>query len=144
MTKTRYSVPPLGVDEFTGALSGLVMGEIEFETADEEARFPSPAESALEVTLDERFTGGRLAVMDRPELLALLAAMDLEPLDASELTVRAPRERPAGALSALRTSQSACMKSRARTGSERTGARYFHVSDFERWRPGGTTDRDEA
>ena len=98
LTKTRYSVPPLGVDVFTAALSGLVMGEIEFETADEEARFPSPAESALEVTRDERFTGGRLAVMGRPELLALLATLGLEPLDASELAVRAPRERPARAL----------------------------------------------
>ena len=93
LTKTRYSVPPLGVDVFAGALRGLVMGEIEFETADEEARFPGPAESALEVTLDERFTGGRLAVMDRRELLAHLAVLDLEPLDASELAVRARRER---------------------------------------------------
>ena len=90
LTKTRYSVPPLGVDVFSGALGGLMMGEIEFETADEEARFPSPAESAVEVTLDRRFTGGRLAVMDRRELLALLAALDLEPLDASELAARAP------------------------------------------------------
>lgn len=89
LTKTRYSVPPLGVDVFTGALGGLVMGEIEFETADEEARFPDPVESALEVTLDERFTGGRFAVMDRPELLALLSALELEPIDASELAVRA-------------------------------------------------------
>ena len=88
LTKTRYRVPPLGVDVFTGALSGLVMGEIEFETADQEAAFPGLAGSALEVTLDGRFSGGRLAVTDQPQLLALLAALDLEPLDASGLAVR--------------------------------------------------------
>jgi CYTH domain-containing protein len=93
LTKTRYSVPPLGVDVFSGALGGLVMGEIEFESADEEARFPLPAASALEVTRDERFTGARLALMDRSELSTLLAAAGLEPLDASELAARAPRRR---------------------------------------------------
>ena len=88
LTKMRYSVPPLGVDVFAGALSGLVMAEIEFETAVAEARFPGLSDSAVEVTLDGRMTGGRLAVMDRPQLLALMAALDLEPLDASELAVR--------------------------------------------------------
>jgi hypothetical protein len=87
LSKMRYSVPPLGVDVFAGALSGLVMAEVEFETAVEEARFPGFSDSAVEVTLDGRMTGG-LAVMDRPELLALMAALDLEPLDASELAVR--------------------------------------------------------
>ena len=88
LNKMRYSVPPLGVDVFTGALSGLVMAEIEFETAVAEARFPGLSDPAVEVTLDGRMTGGRLAVMERPQLLALMATLDLEPLDASELAVR--------------------------------------------------------
>ena len=85
LTKLRLSVPPLGIDVFTGALAGLVLGEIEFESAEEEERFPVPHESVAEVTLDPIFTGGRLVTMERPELISLLAEFGLEPLDASGL-----------------------------------------------------------
>jgi len=88
ITKTRYSVPPLGIDVFGGNLTGLVMAEAEFESAEQEAQFQIPVGSAAEVTADIRFTGGRLAHTDRPELLALLTGFSLEPLNSSELASR--------------------------------------------------------
>lgn len=86
--KTRYSVPPLGVDVFTGTLAGLVLAEIEFASAEDQHRFPAPAESVAEVTLDPRLTGGRLVHMERAELEAILTDYDLRPVDASELATR--------------------------------------------------------
>jgi CYTH domain-containing protein len=88
LTKTRYSVPPLGVDVFDGRLAGLVMAEVEFDRADEEARFPVPAGTVAEVTLDASFSGGALATTDRSELLVWLARFGLQPLDASALEKR--------------------------------------------------------
>jgi CYTH domain-containing protein len=69
LSKTRLSVPPLGVDVFDGQLRGLVLAEAEF-TTDEEARaFLPPPQCVAEVTDDARFTGGRLAVTPRRALL---------------------------------------------------------------------------
>jgi CYTH domain-containing protein len=79
MTKTRHSVPPLGVDVFAGALRGLVLAEAEF-TTDEEARsFVPPPECVAEVTDDSRFTGGRLVRTSRQDLLHWLAEYGLRP-----------------------------------------------------------------
>jgi CYTH domain-containing protein len=89
LTKTRYSVPPFGVDVFTGDLAGLLMAEIEFEDAEEEKHFQVPPDVVAEVTADPRLSGGRLAVTKRNELVPLLAEFGLEPLDASELATRA-------------------------------------------------------
>jgi CYTH domain-containing protein len=88
ITKTRYSIPPLGIDVFSGSLTGLVLGEAEFESAEQEAHFQIPVDSAAEVTTDIRFTGGRLAHMVRSDLFALLTDFGLEPLDSSELESR--------------------------------------------------------
>ena len=88
LNKVRYRVPPLSVDVYSGALAGLLMGEIEFETREEEKRFRLPTEAVAEVTLDVRFTGGRLALTQRPDLLAILADFGLEPVNASELATR--------------------------------------------------------
>lgn len=88
LSKTRYSVPPFGIDVFTGTLAGLVTAEVEFENAQEEANFAAPSDVVAEVTVDPRLSGGRLAVTTRPELLSLLAGFGLEPLDASELAGR--------------------------------------------------------
>lgn len=89
LTKMRYSVPPLGVDVFTGELAGLMVAEAEFESAGEQGAFSAPPDAVAEVTNDPRLTGGRLAVTSRPELLSLLGEFGLEPLDASELAGRA-------------------------------------------------------
>ena len=88
LTKTRYSVPPFGVDVFTGNLAGLLMAEIEFENAEEEKQFQIPPNVIAEVTADPRLSGGRLALTKRNELVSLLADFGLEPLDASELATR--------------------------------------------------------
>ncbi|MCX4767842.1 hypothetical protein OG562_44220 [Streptomyces sp. NBC_01275] len=79
LTKTRFSVPPLGVDVFEGPLRGLVLAEAEF-TTDEEARsFVPPRECVAEVTADVRFTGGRLVTASRQDLLGWLADYGLRP-----------------------------------------------------------------
>ena len=79
LTKTRFSVPPLGVDVFDGHLQGLVLAEVEF-TTDEKARsFVPPPECVAEVTDDARFTGGRLVTTARQELLRSLAEHGLRP-----------------------------------------------------------------
>lgn len=73
LTKTRLSVPPLGVDVFDGALHGLVLAEAEFTTDDEARSFDPPPACTAEVTTDPRFTGGRLATTTREDLLRWLA-----------------------------------------------------------------------
>ncbi|MFD0327121.1 hypothetical protein ACFQZC_00365 [Streptacidiphilus monticola] len=45
LSKTRLSVPPLGVDVFGGPLQGLILAEAEF-TTDEEAQSFVPRPSA--------------------------------------------------------------------------------------------------
>jgi CYTH domain-containing protein len=88
LTKTRYSVPPFGVDVFGGELAGLVLAEIELATEEEAAAFPPPAETVAEVTLDTRLTGGRFCTMQRPELLEILEEYGAAPVDAAELATR--------------------------------------------------------
>jgi CYTH domain-containing protein len=77
LSKTRSSVPPLGVDVFEGPLEGLVLGEAEFEDDVEALAFVPPAECAAEVTDDARFTGGRLVRASRRELSEWLAEYGL-------------------------------------------------------------------
>ncbi|MGH3744055.1 MAG: hypothetical protein ACRDTP_04255 [Mycobacteriales bacterium] len=73
LTKSRLSVPPLGVDLFGGELTGLVIGEVEFDDDASMARFAPPAAAVAEVTRDPRLTGGRLALTTAAELAAVLA-----------------------------------------------------------------------
>jgi CYTH domain-containing protein len=78
LSKTRFSVPPLGIDVFDPPLHGLVMADVEF-TTDEAARsFLRPAEAVAEVTDDIRFTGGNLVRTRRDDLLAWLAEYGIE------------------------------------------------------------------
>ena len=77
LRKTRYSIPPMGFDVFAGELSGLFLGEMEFTSEDEMAAFPAPAGAVAEVTLDDRFTGGRLVRTTQAELAQLLRAMGI-------------------------------------------------------------------
>ncbi|HEV7809609.1 MAG TPA: hypothetical protein VGO64_03335 [Candidatus Limnocylindrales bacterium] len=70
--KVRSSIPPLGVDEFEGPLSGLVLGEAEFDDSDAELAFEQPAGTVAEVTADARFTGGALASMEAGQIEHLL------------------------------------------------------------------------
>jgi CYTH domain-containing protein len=73
LSKTRYSVPPLSIDDFDPPLHGLVLAEAEFST-DEAAQSFRPHQATIaEVTDDPQFTGGILARTRRPDLLAVLA-----------------------------------------------------------------------
>jgi CYTH domain-containing protein len=88
LTKTRYSVPPFGLDVFGGELAGLVLAEIEFSDDEAHARFDPPVESVAEVTQDVRLTGGRFTQMPRAKLLEILSEYGLTPVDATELAGR--------------------------------------------------------
>lgn len=72
LTKTRYSVPPFGIDVFDGDLEGLILAEAEFDSAADASSLILPAFIRHEVTTDPRFTGGRLARATRSELAAWL------------------------------------------------------------------------
>ena len=78
LTKTRLSVPPLGVDVFERPLHGLVMADVEFSTDNEAESFLPPPAAVAEITDDIRFTGGRLVSAHRHELLAWLAEYGIE------------------------------------------------------------------
>ena len=75
--KNRYPFEHDGrkfsVDVFLGALHGLVLAEIEFETDEELRNFAPPAFAAREVTQDELFTGARLVELTAEELRDELA-----------------------------------------------------------------------
>lgn len=68
LTKTRYSIPPFGIDVFEGELEGLVLAEIEFASAQEAEAFTIPSFAIREVSTDDRFTGARLARASRHEI----------------------------------------------------------------------------
>jgi hypothetical protein len=78
LRKVRSSFPPLGVDTFKGALSGLVLAEAEFETDAGETAFRPPPDAVAEVTADERFTGGRLVKTSEGDLVELLAGFGID------------------------------------------------------------------
>ncbi len=68
ITKTRHSVPPFGIDVFEGELEGLVLAEIEFDSAMDAESLSLPSFAVQEVSADNRFTGGRLAHASRYEI----------------------------------------------------------------------------
>jgi CYTH domain-containing protein len=79
LRKTRYSVPPLGVDVFETPLHGLVLAEAEFADDAEAAAFVVPSGVVAEVTDDRRFTGGELVRAGAEDLRAWLADYGLLP-----------------------------------------------------------------
>ncbi|MFE3204887.1 hypothetical protein [Embleya sp. NPDC059237] len=79
LSKTRYRIPPVGVDVFDGPLRGLVLAEAEFADDEEARSFVPPPECVAEVTDDPRFTGGSLVEATRRELLRWLAEYGLHP-----------------------------------------------------------------
>jgi CYTH domain-containing protein len=68
LNKTRYSIPPFGVDAFEGSLAGLILAEAEFESAAEADSLIIPPFIVHEVSEDVRFTGGRLADASRKDV----------------------------------------------------------------------------
>jgi CYTH domain-containing protein len=73
LNKTRYSVPPFGIDVFEDPLEGLILAEAEFESASDADSLILPSFIAHEVSADVRFTGGYLAHAPRQEIQALLS-----------------------------------------------------------------------
>jgi len=73
LRKTRYSIPPFGVDVFEPPLHGLILAECEFDDDATMHSFVPPAWILAEVTADSRFTGGRLAALDAGDLAKLLS-----------------------------------------------------------------------
>jgi len=68
LSKTRYSVPPFGIDVFEDVLEGLVLAEAEFESAREADALMLPSFIVREVSDDNRFTGGQLARASRADI----------------------------------------------------------------------------
>jgi CYTH domain-containing protein len=79
LSKTRLSVPPLGIDVFEPPLHGLIMADVEFSTDSEAQAFLPPPAAVAEVTDDPRFTGGSLVRASRHDLLSWLAEYGVEP-----------------------------------------------------------------
>lgn len=72
LKKTRYSVPPFGIDVFEDSLAGLVLAEAEFDSASDADALLLPSFLVHEVSADPRFTGGSLAHASRQEIQAWL------------------------------------------------------------------------
>jgi CYTH domain-containing protein len=68
LRKTRYSMPPFGIDVFEGTLHGLLVAEVEFDSHGDADAFAAPPFAIAEVTDDDRFTGGRLVTASRAEI----------------------------------------------------------------------------
>jgi CYTH domain-containing protein len=83
LSKTRYSVPPFGIDVFEGTLEGLLLAEAEFDTADQADALTIPPFILQEVTDDERFTGGRLVRSSREDIQKLLLEYGITLMQAS-------------------------------------------------------------
>jgi len=77
LSKTRYSVPPFGIDVFEGVLQGLVLAEAEFDSAAAADAQAMPLFPAREVSDDDRFTGGRLVRASRQEVQTWLLEYDI-------------------------------------------------------------------
>ena len=78
LRKTRHSLAlaetTLSVDAFHDALEGLVLAEVDLgDPSAQTPRFEPPTSCIVEVSGDERFTGGQLAVSDRATIVRTLA-----------------------------------------------------------------------
>jgi CYTH domain-containing protein len=72
LSKTRYSVPPFGIDVFEGELEGLLVAEAEFDSAADADALTPPSFIFKEVSDDTRFTGGQLVSASRRDIQAWL------------------------------------------------------------------------
>jgi len=63
---------PMSIDQFQGPLDGLVLAEVDFGPRGDPASLLMPSFALAEVTDDERFTGGRLALTTSSQVKALL------------------------------------------------------------------------
>jgi adenylate cyclase len=72
VSKTRYSIPVKGytaeLDKFDGALEGLLLVEVEFNTIDASQRFEIPDWFGSDVTEDKRYKNKHLSVHGVPKV----------------------------------------------------------------------------
>jgi len=68
LCKTRFSVPPFGIDVFEGTLEGLLLAEAEFDSAAAADDLTLPSFILREVSTDNRFTGGQLVRAARQDI----------------------------------------------------------------------------
>ncbi len=73
LTKTRFTVPPFGIDVFDGRLEGLILAEAEFAFAAAADALTVPPFVAAEVSADDRFTGGQLVRASREDIQSWLS-----------------------------------------------------------------------
>ena len=78
LSKGRLSIAPYVVDVFDGDLDGLVLAEVEFESASQAAAFRPAAFCHAEVTADRRFTGGELVRASRAQVATWTAEYGIE------------------------------------------------------------------
>lgn len=75
LRKTRWTATfdgqRVAVDAFEGPLAGLVLAEVEL--AEDQSRWPLLAGTLLDVTDDDRFSGGSLALLDTSAASRLLS-----------------------------------------------------------------------
>jgi hypothetical protein len=93
LRNTRLGIPPLGVDVFEDNLTGLVLGEAEFDDDTAMTAFGRPANAVAEVTHDPRLSGGRLANTTATALA--MTPRDWAPIPTATRRVR-PRPHPNG------------------------------------------------
>lgn len=83
LTKVRWRWDtrggPYSVDVFEGELRGLVMAEVEHQSAEDLAARAAPPGAIAEVSADDRFSGGSLAGLRARELGGLLADVGFTP-----------------------------------------------------------------
>jgi CYTH domain-containing protein len=79
LCKTRYSVPPFGIDVFEDSLQGLVLAEAEFDSGAAANALMLPPFISREVSADDRFTGGCLARASRQDIRAWLLEYGINP-----------------------------------------------------------------
>lgn len=77
LCKTRYSIPPFGIDVFDSPLDGLYLAEAEFDDNAAMDAFSPPPWILAEVTRDSRFSGGRLVTLNSADLKELLSQFNL-------------------------------------------------------------------
>ena len=73
----HWATIPMAIDQFQGPLEGLILAEVDFGTHGDPSALSVPPFALAEVTDDERFTGGCLAVTTRPQVAALLTEFNL-------------------------------------------------------------------
>jgi CYTH domain-containing protein len=66
-----------GVARAVRPLRGLILAEVEFESAADEAAFQRPGDVLAEVTADPRFAGGHLATLSADDTKDLLGAFGI-------------------------------------------------------------------